>query len=78
MHHHRFQVSQPTRCNSFSSLLLGFTYSSTSFWRPYAHHQQLSNYSSSLWFYRWSVVVAVLLIVVGQTKTNSTVTTTLQ
>jgi hypothetical protein len=39
------------------------------------------NCSSSLWFYRWSVVVAVLLVVVGSadpTTTNSTATTTLQ
>jgi len=37
--------------------------------------------SSRLWFYRWSVVVEVLLVVVGSTgptTTNSTVTTTLQ
>jgi hypothetical protein len=35
------------------------------FGRPHAHHQELDNCSSSLWFYRWSVVVAVLLVVVG-------------
>jgi hypothetical protein len=34
--------------------------------------------SSSLWFYRWSVLVAVLLVVVGPTTTNSTATTTLR
>jgi len=34
-------------------------YSSTCFGRPHAHHQELKNYSSSLWFYRWRVVVAV-------------------
>jgi hypothetical protein len=39
--------------------------SSTCFGRPHAHHQELNNCSSSLWFYRWSVVVAVLLVVVG-------------
>jgi hypothetical protein len=44
---------------------LTFMYSSTCFWRPHAHHQELNNCSSSLWFYRWSVVVAVLLFVVG-------------
>jgi hypothetical protein len=44
---------------------LTFMYSSTCFWRPYAHHQELNNCSSSLWFYHWSVVVAVLLVVVG-------------
>ena len=39
-----------------------------------------NNYSS-LWFYRWSLVVTVLLVVVGPagpTTTNSTATTTLQ
>ena len=38
------------------------------------------NCSSSLWFYRWNVVVAVLLVVVGTvgpTTTNSTATTKL-
>ena len=40
-------------------------YSSTCFGSPHAHHQELNNCSSSLWFYCWSVVVAVLLVVVG-------------
>jgi len=40
-------------------------YSSTYFWGFHAHHQELNNFSSSLWFYRWSVVIAVLLVVVG-------------
>jgi hypothetical protein len=56
-------------------------YSSTRFGRPHAHHQELNNCSSGFWFYRWSVVVAVLLIVVGPagpTTTNSTAITTLQ
>jgi len=38
---------------------------SSCFGHPHAHHQELNNYSSSLWFYRWSVVVAMLLVVVG-------------
>jgi hypothetical protein len=37
-----------------------------------------NNCSSSLWFYRWNVVVAVLLLVVGPTTTNSTAITTLR
>ena len=36
-------------------------YSSTCFGRPHAHHQELNNCSSSLWFYRWSVVVDLYL-----------------
>jgi hypothetical protein len=41
-------------------------YSSIRFGRLHAHHQELNNCSSSLWFYCWSVVAAVLLVVVGQ------------
>ena len=33
-----------------------------------------NNCSSSLWFYRWSVVVAVLLVVVGPVVTGPTTT----
>jgi hypothetical protein len=39
-------------------------YSSTCFGRPHVHHHELNNCSSSLWIYRWSVVIAVLLVVV--------------
>jgi hypothetical protein len=39
---------------------LPFMYGSTCFGRSHAHHQELNTCSSSLWFYRWSVVVAVL------------------
>jgi len=49
---------------------LTFMYSWNCFGRPYAHHQELNICSRSLWFYRWSVVVAVLLVVVGPTTTN--------
>jgi hypothetical protein len=56
-------------------------YCSTCFGRPHAHHQELNNCNSCLWFYRWSVVLAVLLVVVGLAgpyTTNSTAATTLQ
>jgi hypothetical protein len=43
-------------------------YSSTCFGRPHAHHQELNNCSSSLWFYLRSVVIAVLLVVVGPAR----------
>jgi len=42
-------------------------YSSTCFGRPHAHHQELNNYSNSLWFYRWSVAISVLLFVATKT-----------
>jgi len=44
---------------------LTFIYSSTCFGRPHAHQQALNNCSSILWFYLWSVVIAVLLVAVG-------------
>jgi hypothetical protein len=59
---------------------LAFIYSSTCFRHPHTHHQELNNCSSSLWFYRWSVMIAMLLAVVGLaglTTTNSAATTTL-
>jgi len=45
-------------------------YSSTCFGRPHAHHQELNNCSSTLWFYCWSVVVAVQLVMVGPVMTG--------
>ena len=44
-----------------------FIYSSTCFERPHAHHQELNNCSSSLWFYL-RIVIAVLLFVVGPAR----------
>jgi hypothetical protein len=37
---------------------------------PHAHHQELNNCNSSLWFYLWDVVVAELLVVVGPVITG--------
>jgi len=44
-------------------IILTFIYSSTCFGRPHAHHQELNNCTSSLWFYLRIVVTAVLLFV---------------
>jgi hypothetical protein len=51
-------------------IILRFIYISICFGRPHAHHQELNNCSSSLWFNRWSVVVAVLSVVVGPVVGN--------
>jgi hypothetical protein len=58
-------------------IILTFIYNSTCFGRPHAHHQELSNWSSSLWFYLRSVVIAVVGPA-GPTTTNSTATITSQ
>jgi hypothetical protein len=55
------------RCESEMSPVNVSEPDSTCFGRPHAHHQELNNCSSNLWFHRWSVVVAVLLVVVGPT-----------
>jgi hypothetical protein len=62
-------------------ILLTIIYSLTCFGRPRAHHQELNNCSSSLWFCLRSVVIAVLLVLVGPVgpnTNNSTATTTLR
>jgi hypothetical protein len=68
---------KPTICTPFKLInklnaaisqvyCLSFKYSSTCFGHPHVHHQEVNNCSSSLWFCRWSVVVEVVLVVVGQ------------
>ena len=62
-------------------IVLTFIYSSTCFGRPHAHHQELNNCRSSLWFYLRIVVTVVLLFVVwpaGPTTNNSTTVTTIR
>jgi len=72
VHHHTFNwINQPDAATS-QIYYLSFKYSSTCFGHPYAHHQELNKCSSSLWFYRWSVVVAVLLVVVGPARPRTT------
>ena len=52
-------INQPDTANS-EGYYLSFKYSSTCCGRPHAHHQELNNCSSSLWFYLRSVVIALL------------------
>jgi hypothetical protein len=59
-------MHQHTQINQLDATLsqvyyLTFMFSSTRFGSPHTHHQELNNCSSILWFYRWGVVVAVLL-----------------
>jgi hypothetical protein len=44
----------------FEFIILSFVYSSTSFGRFPAHHQELNDCSGSLWFYLRIVVIVVL------------------
>jgi len=65
VHHHKFKQINQLDATTPQVYYLTFMYSSTYFGRPHAHHQKLNNCSSSLCFYRWTVVVAVLMVVVG-------------
>jgi hypothetical protein len=65
VHHHTFKwINQQDAAISHVYYLL-FKYSPTCFGHPHAHHQEINNCSSSLWFYLRSVVIAVLLVMVG-------------
>jgi hypothetical protein len=64
-HHHRIQINYQLYATISPVYCLRFIYRSTCIGRLHSHHQELNNCSSILWFYRWSVVVAVLLVVVG-------------
>jgi len=54
-HHHTIQINHQPDATISPVFYLTFTYSSTCFGSPHAHHQELNKCSSSLWFYRWSV-----------------------
>jgi hypothetical protein len=59
VHHRTIQINHQTEATIFQFIILTFIYSSTSFGRFPAHHQELNDCSSSLWFYHRFVVTAV-------------------
>jgi hypothetical protein len=73
VHHYAIQTNLPTRSNSFTSLLLD-VYAWLNMFRALPRP---SSGAYSLWFYRWSVAIAVLLVVVCQTTTNNAAVATL-
>jgi hypothetical protein len=80
VHHHTFNwINQPDAATSHV-YYLSFKYSSTCFWRPHAHHQELQQLQWQPLVYRRSLVIALLLVVVrpvitGPTTINSTAIT---
>jgi hypothetical protein len=59
----------------YQFIILAFIYSSTFFGRFPAHHQELNDYSGSLWFYLRIVVTVVLCSWSGRPADSTTVTT---
>jgi len=64
-------VNQPTRCNSFTSLLPDVYVWLNMFRSPLRPSPGAYNCNRSLWFYRWSVAVGALLVLVWQTTTKN-------
>jgi hypothetical protein len=58
------QMNQPTRCNTFTSLLLNVYVWLNMFRATPRPSSGACNCTSGLWFYRWRVAVAALLVVV--------------
>ena len=72
------QIIQPTRCNSFTSLLLD-VYVWLNMFRASPHpSSEAYNCTRSLWFYRWREAAGALLVMVWQTTTNNAPATSLQ
>jgi len=65
VHHRTIQINHQPDVKIFQFIILRFVYSSTYFGRFPAHHQELNDYSGSLWVYLRIVVTVVLLFVVG-------------
>ena len=59
-------INQPTRCNSFTSLLLDVYVWLNMFRVHLRPSSEAYNCTRSLWFYRWSVAVRALFVVVWQ------------
>ena len=78
VHHHTIQINQPTRWNSFTSLLLDVYVWLNMFRAPIHPSSGAYNRTSNLWFYRWKMAVGASLVVVCQVKTNNAATATLQ
>jgi hypothetical protein len=72
------QIIQPTRCNSFTSLLLDVYVWLNTFRASPRPSSGAYNCIRSIWFYRWSVVVGALLVVVCQTTINNAPAASLQ
>jgi hypothetical protein len=69
VHHHTIQLMQPTRCNSFTSLLPDVYVWLNMFQASPRPSSGAYNCTRSLWFYCWREVAGTLLVVVCQTMT---------
>jgi hypothetical protein len=78
VHHRTIQINHQPDATVFQFIILKLIYRSTCVGRSPAHHQELNDYSGSLWFYLRIVVIAVLCSWSGPITTNSTAITTIR
>jgi hypothetical protein len=76
VHHHTIRIIQPTRSNSFTSLLLDVYAWLNTFWASPRPSSGAHGCARSLWFYRWREAAGALLVMVWQTTTNNAPTAT--
>jgi hypothetical protein len=60
VYHRTIQINHQPDTIDFQFIILMFVYSSTYFGHFPTHHQELSDYSGSLWFYLHIMVIVVL------------------
>jgi len=60
VHNGTIQIDHQPDATIFQFIILTFIYSSTCFGYSPPHHQELNDYSSSLWFYLFIMVIARL------------------
>ena len=72
------QIIQPTRCKSFTSLLLDVYVWLNMFCASPRPSSGAYNCTRSLWFYRWRKSAGAFLVVVCQTTTNNAPAASLQ
>jgi len=65
------EIIQPTRCNSFTSLILDVYVWLNMFRASHRPSSGAYNCTRSLWFYRWRAAARALLVVFWQTTTNN-------
>jgi len=78
VHHHMIQMIQPTRCNSFTSLLLDVYVWFNVFRASHLPSSGAYNCTRSLWLNRWRAAAAALLVMVCRTTTNDAPAAALQ
>jgi hypothetical protein len=66
VHHRTIHKNHQPDATTFQFIILTFVYSSTCFGRFPDHHQELNDFTGSLWFYLHIVVIFVLCVWSGR------------